>query len=87
MTSKRQEIINMSFEDLRLELANCNYTATEVLLAFQAKAILVHDKTNCVTGFIEDALERARQLDLLPKGQRKPLHGLPISCKVCGVVI
>jgi Asp-tRNA(Asn)/Glu-tRNA(Gln) amidotransferase A subunit family amidase len=82
MTPKRQAIINLSFEELRHQLVTGALTAVEVLMAFQAKAMLVHERTNAITGFIEEALDRARELDLVPENQRKPLHGLPISFKV-----
>jgi Asp-tRNA(Asn)/Glu-tRNA(Gln) amidotransferase A subunit family amidase len=82
LTPRRQEIIELSFEDLRHSLRTGAVTAVQALLAFQAKALSVQDKTNAVIGFLEDALERARQLDQVPEDQRKPLHGMPISLKV-----
>lgn len=81
MTSRREAIVAMTFSDLRHQLQTGSVTAVEALQAFQAKALLVHKDTNAITGFLTDALDRAKQLDKLPEDQRKPLHGMPISLK------
>ncbi|KAK2725188.1 hypothetical protein QYM36_001589 [Artemia franciscana] len=44
-------------------------------------ALEVTATLNCVTEFIDEADELANQLDTVPKEDRKPLHGLPISLK------
>ncbi len=41
----------------------------------------VHQTTNAITGFLEDALDRAKELDKLPRERRGALHGIPISLK------
>ena len=53
------------------------------LTAYQAAALEVAGRTNCVTEWLEDALEEAQRLDSLPADSRGPLHGVPISVKEC----
>lgn len=82
-----QEIVQLDACDLRDRLAVGVYTAVEVIGAYIRSASLAHQATNCLTDlFPEEALDRARWLDeqyQLKGGPVGPLHGLPISVKVC----
>ena len=63
-------------------LQNETYTAVQVLHAYQDKALKAHAKTNCVTQFILEAEQCARQMDKQYTGKKKPpLFGVPISVK------
>ena len=62
------------------KLQNREITALEVLEAYQSAAIEATQRINCVTGFIEEATQWAKDLDS-EKEITKPLHGLPISLK------
>ncbi|KAF5228926.1 hypothetical protein FAUST_10725 [Fusarium austroamericanum] len=61
------------------------WTAEQVLLAFVARATIAHYLTNPITEiFLQEALQRARELDHYFRQHGKtvgPLHGLPISLK------
>ncbi|KAF2720954.1 amidase [Polychaeton citri CBS 116435] len=62
------------------------WTAEEVTTAFCKRAAIAQQLTNCLTEiFFDDAIERARQLDLEreqnPENYLRPFHGLPISLK------
>ena len=83
VTDAQQKIADLDFHELQEKLQEGNLTAVQVLEAFQAKAVAVNRETNAVTEFLEDATVRAKGLDALPKDARGPLHGLPISLKVC----
>lgn len=67
------------------KLASRQLSSLEVTKAFAKRAMLAHQLTNCCTEiFLEDAFERARQLDeyLEQSGELiGPLHGLPVSIK------
>lgn len=67
------------------KLASRQLSSLEVTKAFAKRAMVVHQLTNCCTEiFLEDAFERARQLDdyLEQTGEIiGPLHGLPVSIK------
>ena len=41
------------------------------------------EETNCIVDFCEESCETARKLSTLPKNERGPFHGLPISIKEC----
>jgi Asp-tRNA(Asn)/Glu-tRNA(Gln) amidotransferase A subunit family amidase len=65
-------------------LRNGEYTAVNVLHAYQQAAITAHQRTNCLTRMIIDADTWAMQLDQLATddGYVKPaLFGLPVSIK------
>lgn len=55
----------------------------EVLEAFQAAALLAHEKTNCVTQFILEAQTWCIDLQKQYSGRQEkpPLYGLPFSVK------
>ncbi|GFO10839.1 fatty-acid amide hydrolase 1 [Plakobranchus ocellatus] len=74
-------ITKLSFADLQEKLQRGDLTATDVLLAYQAKALQVTREINCVTDFIENAEARASTLDKLDPSERGPLHGIPLSVK------
>ncbi|KAE8557441.1 hypothetical protein TMatcc_004893 [Talaromyces marneffei ATCC 18224] len=67
------------------KLASRQLSSLEVTKAFAKRAMLAHQLTNCCTEiFLEDAFDRARQLDdyLEQTGELiGPLHGLPVSIK------
>jgi len=64
-------------------LAKEKLTACDVLRAYQFKALEAHDKTNCLVGLVQEAMELARELDTQYKGDpmKPPLFGLPVSLK------
>lgn len=63
----------------------------EVTLAFCKRAALAQQCVNCLTEiFFDKALERARECDAFLEREGRgmgPLHGLPISVKVCIPII
>jgi amidase len=67
------------------------YTSVEVLIAFAKAAIVAQDVTNCLTEiFIEEALQRAQELDkyLEESGQVVgPLHGQPLFTSYLGISV
>ena len=65
------------------QLQTGQMTAVTALRAYQAAALEVTGRTNCVTVWLEDALEEASRLDSLPADSRGPLHGVPVSVKEC----
>ncbi len=71
-----------SLQELTKQIRDEGVSVKKVLdLAF-SKAIKVTEETNCVTEFLfQEAYEMAAKLDKLPKDQRGPLHGVPISVK------
>ena len=82
VSERQREIVAMALEELRKGLQEGELKAAEVVEAFLAKAVEVDRRTNAVTEFLEDAVERARDLDAVPKARRGPLHGIPVSFKV-----
>ena len=66
-------------------IASKQLTAVEVTKSFAKRAIIAHQLTCCLTQwFMEDALERAKELDEYLEKYGKPigpLHGVPISVK------
>ncbi|GFS13581.1 fatty acid amide hydrolase 1 [Elysia marginata] len=80
------DVTTWGIQQLHAALQAGHVTATEVLRAYQAKALEVNDRTNAITDVIKSAVTRAAQLDKLPAEQRGPLHGIPISLKeTCGL--
>ena len=65
------------------QLQTGQMTAVTALRAYQAAALEVTGRTNCVTVWLEDALQEASRLDSLPADSRGPLHGVPVSVKEC----
>lgn len=74
-------ILALNITELLEQIKTGRLTASEVLTAYQIKALEVHKKTNCIVEPIFEAEEWAKQLD--QTSQRGPLHGLPISIKDC----
>nr|CAH0098966.1 unnamed protein product [Daphnia galeata] len=75
-------------EDLEISLLLQNLqdghlSCLEVLRAYQAKALKITTEYNCITEFILEAEEWAKQLDADASlgGKKGPLHGLPFSVK------
>ncbi|KAM5532354.1 hypothetical protein V8D89_013948 [Ganoderma adspersum] len=66
-------------------ISNGEWTASQVLEAYLARATLAHDLTNCLTEvFFSQARAEARALDdeFASTGRlRGPLHGVPVSFK------
>lgn len=86
LTARELSITETSDVNVLLcNLASRQLSSIEVTKAFAKRAVLAHQLTNCCTEiFLEDAFERARQLDdyLEQTGELiGPLHGLPVSIK------
>ncbi|KAK4023161.1 hypothetical protein OUZ56_008590 [Daphnia magna] len=81
--AKRRHIVEFPIEELLKKLQAGELNCIEVLKAYQAKALDVTKELNCVTEFIAEAEEWAKELDAnaAATGKRKPLHGLPFSVK------
>ena len=77
--SADNEIIKLSFDELTEQLQNGKLKSYDVLRAYQAKAVEVHEKTNCLTGTILDSEQRAKDQDKCE--EKGPLHGVPVSIK------
>lgn len=62
-------------------------TSVEIVSAFCKRAAIAQQCVNCLTEiFFEEAMVRARECDVYLEREGKPmgpLHGLPISLKVC----
>ena len=82
ITNAQESIVSLDVPILKERLRSGSLGATEVLEAFIAKTVQVNKDTNAIVEFIDEALERARALDKVPKEKRGPLHGIPISLKV-----
>ena len=73
-------ITSLAFENLRTKLQTGELTATEVLRAYQHKALQVHALTNCLTEPILEAEALAEACDAMT-GEKGSLHGIPVSLK------
>ncbi|XP_014661848.1 PREDICTED: vitamin D3 hydroxylase-associated protein-like [Priapulus caudatus] len=78
---KRDEIVKLSAIDLALALKRRHYTAVEVLHAYQAKALEVTERINCVTEFLTEAEQWANDLDEKGPENAGCLFGVPVSIK------
>ncbi|KAH7370700.1 amidase signature domain-containing protein [Rhexocercosporidium sp. MPI-PUGE-AT-0058] len=85
LNSKDVEITESLPEELVKMLANGQWSATDVILAFLRRAAVAQRLTNCITELLStQALSRAKDLDEYFAQHGKPigpLHGLPISVK------
>ncbi len=52
---KREEIVNLPLPELIEKLQDGSLTAVHALEAYRAKALAVHEKTNCFTEVIWEA--------------------------------
>lgn len=78
----KSEITELDFDILRTKLHKELLTPSEVLLAFQQKAVLAHKATNCVVEFLIEATKWAEEVEQKFSGKEKPyLYGMPISLK------
>lgn len=82
LTTREIELTeNYSVLELISKLQTRQLSSEELTRAFLRRAAVAHAATNCLTELLwDDAIERARHLDSLPK-PIGPLHGLPISTK------
>jgi amidase len=73
--------------DLVKMIAEGQLTSTEVVTAFCKRAAVAQQCVSCLTEIMfEEAIARAKECDEFLKREGKvmgPLHGLPISLKVC----
>ena len=82
MNNLREAILGLPIGKLLDKLKTDQLQPLEVLKAYQAKALSVNEEINAVCDFILEATEQAEALAALPKEERGPLYGLPISVKV-----
>ena len=83
VTSQREAIVSKDVKTLLEDLRAGKLMPSEVLEAYQAKALLVDKDINAVCDYILEASEWANDLAQIPEGDRGPLYGLPISVKEC----
>ena len=76
-------VTGLSWADFVSQLQSGQLSAVTAVTAYQAAALQVAERTNCVTQWLEGAVEEARRLDQLPAASRGPLHGVPVSVKEC----
>ena len=77
------EVRSLPWSQLVSQLQSGEMKAVTALRAYQAAAVEISGRTNCVTAWLEDAVQKARILDSLPAEWRGPLHGVPVSVKDC----
>lgn len=79
-------LTNLDATDILALIKSRDHTAVEVVTAFGKRAAIAHQLTACLTDFfLDEGIERAKELDAYLKEHGKPigpLHGLPISIKV-----
>uniref|UniRef100_A0A1I8APE8 fatty acid amide hydrolase n=1 Tax=Steinernema glaseri TaxID=37863 RepID=A0A1I8APE8_9BILA len=83
-SSLREEINSLNYKELIKALQDGKYKCSDVLLAFQYRALKANEETNCVCLFITEATEQAKRLDELAKDphyKKPPMFGFPISIK------
>lgn len=78
-----EKFSSMSWKDLLEGLRSGEVSAVQALQSYQSLALELDANINCITGWIDDAIERARYLDTLSSSERGPLHGIPFSVKEC----
>ncbi|KAF8817567.1 amidase [Phlegmacium glaucopus] len=85
-TSEAQYVfLKATASEIVARIENGEWTASEVLEAYIARAAFAHSKTNCITEvMLEQARRRASELDrefAATKTLQGPLHGVPVSIK------
>ena len=83
LSKEREGILKLSVPDLVDKLRTGQLDPVTVLEAYQAKALISTEETNCVVDFFDDGLKNAVMLRTVPEDKRGPFHGLPISVKEC----
>jgi len=85
LSDEEIRIIECDLEGLLARLRIGNWSAVEVLTAFGKCAAIAQQCTNCLSDFfLDEAMQRAVELDTILKETGKPvgpLHGLPFSVK------
>ncbi|KAK8379951.1 hypothetical protein O3P69_019768 [Scylla paramamosain] len=82
LTEERLYILSLSPSALLQCLREGQLAPTQVLRAYQAKAIVVTYRVNCITEFIPQAEAWATELEGRgAEGRGLPLYGLPVSVK------
>lgn len=83
--AREVEITKLGVLELQKAIGARELSAVEVAQAFCHRAAIIHQIVNCCSEiFIDEALERAQQLDKYMEKNGKPigpLHGIPISLK------
>ncbi|XP_078320644.1 vitamin D3 hydroxylase-associated protein-like [Crassostrea virginica] len=77
---KREAVTKLSIKELNEKIKSGDLSAVEVCECFQAMALDVNLKLNCVVEPIWEAEEMALERDH-KTGQKGPLHGIPVSIK------
>ncbi|KAH6916170.1 amidase [Coprinopsis sp. MPI-PUGE-AT-0042] len=84
-TGDQEKYLKATAPEIVEHIQNGEWTASQVLEAYIARAVFAHAKTNCLTEvFFDRARTRAQELDahFASTGKVKgPLHGVPVSIK------
>ncbi|PPQ63300.1 hypothetical protein CVT24_006745 [Panaeolus cyanescens] len=84
-SDSQQSFLRATASQIVERIATGEWTASQVLEAYIARAAFAQEKTNCLTEvMLEPARQRARELDqefAATKQLHGPLHGVPISIK------
>lgn len=86
---ERRKIASMDFRTLQRALQSGTVTAEAVMRTYFGLAVKAHDKTNCLTGVIRDALEQAQKMDEEAKNpayNKTALWGIPLSVKESNMI-
>lgn len=82
ITDKKQaEILKLSLMELWVKLQSGQLTAVESVKAYQAKAVEVNKRLNCLVEPVWEAEPEALQCDMEQSEKKGLLHGIPISIK------
>ncbi|KAI6206179.1 hypothetical protein M3Y94_00878000 [Aphelenchoides besseyi] len=79
-----KKISKMRIEEVLDALKSNEITCTDVLMVYYQKSLVAHEKTNCITEYLLQAVQDAKKFDQLAKDsqyEKPPLFGLPISIK------